>query len=73
MPISGGQALSFFKQSVYSLLPIQADHGITVETRPNHHHDPFDRILVAQALTEHMRLVTHDAKVEHYRDTILTI
>jgi PIN domain nuclease of toxin-antitoxin system len=38
-----------------------------------HHADPFDRILVAQALTEPMRLVTHDPVVARYSDTIIEI
>jgi PIN domain nuclease of toxin-antitoxin system len=33
----------------------------------------FDRLLVAQALTEPMRLVTHDALVARYGDTVIVI
>ncbi|MBP8867145.1 MAG: twitching motility protein PilT [Propionivibrio sp.] len=40
---------------------------------PAHHQDPFDRILVAQALVEPMRLMTHDAQVALYGDTIIKI
>lgn len=38
-----------------------------------YHQDPFDRLLVAQALTEPMCLMTHDANVAAYSDTILKI
>ncbi len=38
-----------------------------------HHQDPFDRILVAQALVEPMRLMTHDALVALYSDTIIQV
>lgn len=38
-----------------------------------HHQDPFDRILVAQALIEPMRLMTHDATVALYGDTIIKV
>jgi PIN domain nuclease of toxin-antitoxin system len=38
-----------------------------------HHHDPFDRMLVAQALLEPMRLMTHDPIVALYSDTIIKI
>lgn len=73
MPVSGSQALKYFKESGYRLLPVEAEHAVAVETLPSHHHDPFDRILVAQALIEPMRLVTHDALVALYSDTIIKI
>ncbi|MEI8209139.1 MAG: hypothetical protein WCG16_08040 [Methylococcales bacterium] len=48
-------------------------HAIAVEDLPLHYHDPFDRILVAQALVEPMRLMTHDSLVAIYSDTIIKI
>jgi PIN domain nuclease of toxin-antitoxin system len=44
-------------------LPIEPEHAAGVEDLPAHHADPFDRILVAQALFEPMRLITHDPMV----------
>jgi PIN domain nuclease of toxin-antitoxin system len=44
-----------------------------VEDLPAHHNAPFDRILIAQALVEPMRLITHDALVARYSDTIIKI
>jgi len=41
-----------------------------VETLPPLHADPFDRLLVAQALTEPMRLITHDRIVASYSNLI---
>src|SRR5271157_2793248 len=61
MPISGKEALGYFRQAGYLFLAIQPEHGAAVEDLAAHHQDPFDRLLVAQALTEPMRLVTHDA------------
>ena len=46
---------------------------VAVEVHPAHHHDPFDRILVAQALTEPLRLMTHDATVACYSYTIILV
>ena len=46
---------------------------VAVEALPAHHQDPFDRLLVAQALVEPMRLVTHDRFVALYSDTIIKI
>ena len=73
MPISGKDAMCFFSESGYRLLPIEAEHAVAVEDLPAHHNDPFDRILVAQALVEPMRLMTHDALVALYSDTIIKI
>ena len=46
---------------------------LTVAQLPAHHNDPFDRLLVAQALTEPLRLITHDAQVASYSDTVILI
>ena len=73
MPISGHEALRYFSESGYRQLPIEAVHAVAVEDLPAHHNDPFDRILVAQALVEPMRLMTHDALVALYSDTIIKI
>ena len=73
MPVSGQEALGYFRQSGYRLLAVEPEHAAAVETLPAHHADPFDRILVAQALTEPMRLLTHDAMVARYLDTIIEV
>ncbi len=73
MPISGQAALRYFSESGYRQLPIEAEHAVAIEDLPAHHSDPFDRILVAQALVEPMRLMTHDATVALYSDTIIKI
>jgi len=52
---------------------IMSPKTIAVEELPLHHQDPFDRILVAQALVEPMRLMTHDPLVALYNDTIIKI
>lgn len=48
------------------LLDVSADHGLMVETLPFHHKDPFDRVLVAQALCEEMTIVGADARLDAY-------
>ncbi|MHB1321829.1 MAG: type II toxin-antitoxin system VapC family toxin [Acidithiobacillus ferrivorans] len=73
MPVSSPEALRYFRESGYQLLPIEAEHAIAVEELPAHHQDPFDRLLVAQALVEPMRLLTHDPLVARYSDTILSV
>ncbi len=48
------------------LLPISAKHLDTVQTLPYHHRDPFDRLIVAQALTEDLTLLSHDGNLTDY-------
>ncbi|MDP2783996.1 MAG: type II toxin-antitoxin system VapC family toxin [Sulfurimicrobium sp.] len=73
MPLSGQDALRYFRQAGYRVLAIEPEHVVAVEGLPSHHQDPFDRLLVAQALVEPMRLVTHDATVAMYSDTVIRI
>lgn len=73
MPISGEVALGWFRQAGYRLLPIQPEHAARVEKLPPHHQDPFDRLLVAQALAEPLRLLTHDRQVAAYSDSVILI
>jgi PIN domain nuclease of toxin-antitoxin system len=73
MPISGAEALEYFRQSGYRMLPVSPEHAAAVEALPAHHQDPFDRLLVAQSLTEPLRLLTHDTTVARYSDTVILI
>ncbi|MHB1421664.1 MAG: type II toxin-antitoxin system VapC family toxin [Gemmataceae bacterium] len=54
-----------------ALLPIQTSHALAVTGLPDHHRDPFDRILIAQALVEGMTLASADAKFNPYSVPIL--
>jgi PIN domain nuclease of toxin-antitoxin system len=47
-------------------LPVDLDHAAAVEQLPWHHHDPFDRLLVAQAVVERASLVSADEALEAY-------
>ncbi|MHB1620848.1 MAG: type II toxin-antitoxin system VapC family toxin [Sulfuricella sp.] len=73
IPISGEEARHYFAEAGYIPLPITDQHAAATETLPPLHADPFDRILVAQALTEPLKLVTHDATVAGYSDSILLV
>lgn len=52
-------------------LPIDTPHAVAVTGLPDHHRDPFDRILIAQALVEGMTLASADAKLASYPVPIL--
>ncbi|MEQ1865918.1 MAG: type II toxin-antitoxin system VapC family toxin [Micropepsaceae bacterium] len=71
--LSARQAAAAFELAGYSMLAIAPAHVLAVEILPAHHSDPFDRLLVAQALSEPLRLVTHDDLVARYSDTIIRV
>ena len=66
MPVSGKEAASLFSAAGYIELPVSAAHGAATEVLPMHHADPFDRLLVAQACHEPLRLLTHDKQLLAY-------
>lgn len=49
-------------------LPVTGPHSEALLRLPAHHKDPFDRMLVAQAMSEPMLLLTHDARVAKYTE-----
>ncbi len=54
-------------------LPVTAAHAAAVSQLPMHHNDPFDRLLVAQALAEPLKLVTADPALVPYSDLVLLV
>ncbi|MEV4269003.1 type II toxin-antitoxin system VapC family toxin [Micromonospora aurantiaca] len=54
-------------------LPVTHDHAITAGRLPPHHRDPFDRMLVAQAITENLTLATRDASIPLYEVDVLKV
>jgi len=54
-------------------LPVTARHAAAVSALPMHHKDPFDRLLVAQALTEPARLLTTDTTLARYTELVDTV
>ncbi|MEU7794201.1 type II toxin-antitoxin system VapC family toxin [Micromonospora tulbaghiae] len=54
-------------------LPVTHDHAITAGRLPPHHRDPFDRMLVAQAITENLTLATRDASIPLYEVGVLKV
>lgn len=50
----------------YSELPIGSEHAVSIDSLPPIHKDPFDRILIAQAMVEGITLLTADSLVASY-------
>jgi PIN domain nuclease of toxin-antitoxin system len=65
--VEAAQATGFIE------LPVRAAAALKVAALPHHHRDPFDRLLVAQAMTESAVLYTADAQLGAYSDLIVCI
>ena len=55
----------------FDLLPVSVDHAAAVSVLPLHHRDPFDRMLIAQAMVEQLPIVSGDSAFEAYPITQL--
>jgi PIN domain nuclease of toxin-antitoxin system len=73
MPLSAAEAIAYFGIAGYDTLAITQSHAVAVEGLPPLHSDPFDRMLVAQALHEPMHLITHDEDVAKYSANFLLV
>jgi PIN domain nuclease of toxin-antitoxin system len=56
----------YCRDSGFIELPFSVEHAIAVKDLEHHHRDPFDRLIVAAAITEPMKLITSDAMVAKY-------
>lgn len=50
----------------FAELPVRIGHTVALQELPRHHDDPFDRILIAQAIVEARKLVTRDQLMHRY-------
>jgi len=57
----------------YSELPIASEHVVAIDGLPQYHKDPFDRVLVAQAIVEGITLLTSDETVARYGGSITLV
>lgn len=73
MPLSADDAAEYFNQSGFEPLAVNWAHARRVAALPSFHRDPFDRILVAQALEEPLVLLTRDEIVASYSPTFVHI
>jgi PIN domain nuclease of toxin-antitoxin system len=65
---------SLFRRELFAAdfreLPVLGEHAVAVAALPGIHKDPFDRILIAQAMVEGITLLTSDAVVAQYPGSI---
>ena len=55
----------------FEMLTISAEHAHAVADLPAHHRDPFDRMLIAQAMAERLTIVTRDTIMKQYKIPII--
>ncbi|MCC6920072.1 MAG: type II toxin-antitoxin system VapC family toxin [Alphaproteobacteria bacterium] len=70
-PFGGEEAIRQFENADYVLMDIQPRQVAAASRLPRHHADPFDRLLVAQALEGPYRLITRDPTIARYSDSII--
>ena len=51
-------------------LPVNIKHIMALKDLPNHHNDPFDRLLICQSIVEKAPLLTEDKLIEKYKITV---
>ncbi|MFJ4912745.1 type II toxin-antitoxin system VapC family toxin [Streptomyces sp. NPDC088726] len=61
------------RDSRFLPLPITAGHGVRADRLPEHHRDPFDRILIARAQTEGMTILTRDKWIPSYDVQVMPV
>ncbi len=64
------ELLAEMEPAGFQLLPVGGDHAAAVSLLPALHKDPFDRMLIAQAKTEPLLLLTNDAALPAYGDCV---
>jgi PIN domain nuclease of toxin-antitoxin system len=71
MPVYGIEYMHYCEQAGYECLSVRDRHVVVLESLPSLHNDPFDRILVSQALSEGMTFLTHDSVLGGYGKEVL--
>lgn len=63
--------VSAIAESGFTELPVRASHAARVAGLPLHHTDPFDRLLLAQAMSEPLQFLTADRMLPRYSDLVV--
>ena len=65
------QIFEIIHRTGFEFLPISVNHVLSCAQLPFHHRDPFDRIIIAQALTEKLSIITQDTHFRKYDVTVV--
>ncbi len=69
----GAELAAAIEPSGFLQLPVSAAHAAAVAMLALHHDDPFDRLLIAQALVEPLKLVTADAMLAMHSELMVVV
>jgi PIN domain nuclease of toxin-antitoxin system len=58
---------NIIEKTGFEILPITTNQILLNASLPYHHHDPFDRIIIAQAIFENLKIVSKDGHFENYK------
>ncbi len=67
------RVVQFMDASGFKELPVFSRHTVLVADLPLHHTDPFDRLLIAQAMSEPLHLLTVDAQLSQYSELVIQV
>ena len=73
MPISGEAACAAFQGTGFRILAISGAHAAHAGALPRHHGDPFDRMIVSQAMIEGLVLITSDRTLAAYHPGVIVV
>jgi PIN domain nuclease of toxin-antitoxin system len=67
------RVVQFMEAAGFHELPVFSRHTVIVADLPIHHTDPFDRLLIAQAICENLQLVTVDPQLKQYSELVIQV
>ena len=73
MPVSASEVKEAFVANGYVELPFVSSHAGAMDDLPMLHRDPFDRMILAQAKDEGMKLLSHDNRFPAYGDFVIAV
>ena len=73
MAITSCRARELATEMGFFELPVRSRHCVAIADLPNIHGDPFDRMLITQARSDGLKLISHDEKVIAYGESIVRV
>ena len=67
LTISLKDLFEYADRNQIEIIPITYDHLLTLSKLPSHHNDPFDRLIISQAISENLILITRDKGFKKYK------
>ena len=65
--ISLKELFDYIERNQIEVIPINIEHLLSLSTLPKHHGDPFDRLIISQAISEELTIITRDVGFKKYK------